>query len=230
MSISTTVEKNYPKTYNRKTLLSCLTEGVFLFKIKTMKRKPKAYKVCPRCGNKCLIAQERCDECDLVFARLQYASNKEAKKKIRKFDKDFVIYTTQLPPDVSWIKLLLLTFFTGLVGGQYYYVGKYWKGGIMTAGFVYLVFMTVFNADIVNALTTSVAYMPIGVYAMAWLVSLVYVGFKKFKVPVIVKEPTGESIEEVVEIKEEKKPREKKTAEVVVEDKKEEKTEAEEKK
>lgn len=229
MFTSTAAEKNCPKTCKRKTLLSCLTEGVFLFKIKTMRRKPKSYKVCPRCGNKCLIAQERCDECDLVFARLQYASNKEAKKKIRQFDKDFVIYTTQLPPDVSWIKLLLLTFFTGLVGGQYYYVGKYWKGGIMTAGFVYLVFMTVFNADIVNALTTSVAYMPIGVYAMAWLVSLVYVGFKKFKVPVIVKEPTSETVEEIVEVKEEKKPRKKKTADVV-EEKTEEKTDAEEKK
>ena len=210
--------------------MSCLTESVFLSKIKNMRRRPKSYKVCPRCGNKCLIAQERCDECDLVFSRLQYASNKEAKKKIRKFDTDFVIYTTQLPSDVSWLKLLLLTFFTGLVGGQYYYVGKYWKGGIMTAGFVYLVFMTVFNAEIVNTLTTTVAYMPIGVYAMAWLVSLVYVGFKKFKVPVIVKEPSDEVVE-LTETKQEKKSKKQKPAEVVVEKAEDEvKTEAEEKK
>ena len=100
----------------------------------------------------------------------------------------------------------------------------------MTAGFVYLVFMTVFNAEIVNTLTTTVAYMPIGVYAMAWLVSLVYVGFKKFKVPVIVKEPTDEVVE-VTETKQEKKSKKQKPAEVVVEKAEDEiKTEAEEKK
>lgn len=192
-----------------------MTEGVFLFKIKAMRiRKPKAYKKCPRCGNKCLNAQERCDECDLLFSRLQYASNKEAKRKIRQFDTDYVIYTTQYPSDMSWIKLLLLAFFTGLVGGQYYYVGKYWKGGLMTSGFVYLVFMTIFNAEIVNAVTTTLAYLPIGVYGMAWLVSLIYIGFKKFKVPVIVKLPETEVIEEVVEPQKEQKKTRKKNAEV----------------
>ena len=88
-------------------------------------RRPKAYKKCPRCGNRCLSAQDRCDECGLIFSRMKYASNKAAKEKIRHFDKDFVIYTNDLPSDVNWLKLLLLTFLTGLVGGHYYYVGKY---------------------------------------------------------------------------------------------------------
>lgn len=158
-------------------------------------RRPKTHKTCPRCGNRCLLAQDRCDECDLVFSRLQYASNKEAKKKIRHFDKDFVIYTNQLPPDVNWLKLLLLAFLTGLAGGHYYYVGKYLKGGLMSAGFVYLIFCVVFNADLVNTLETSLAYLPVGILALSWLVSLVYVGFKKFKVPVIVKMPEAEVVE-----------------------------------
>lgn len=153
------------------------------------KKKPKTHKKCPRCGNKCLMAQETCEECGLIFARLEYASNKAAKEKIRHFDKDFVIYTNQYPSDVSWIKLLLLTFATGLVGGHYYYVGKYWKGALMTIGFVYLIFCTIFNAEMVNALTTYYAYFPIGILGFSWIVSLIYVACKKFKVPVIVEMP-----------------------------------------
>ena len=154
--------------------------------------RPKTHKKCPRCGNKCLIAQERCEECDLVFSRLQYASNKEAKRKLRHFDNDFIIYTNQYPSDVSWWKLLLLTFLTGLVGGHYYYVGKYWKGGLMSAGFVYLVFCTIFNAQMVDIFEATLAYLPIGILGISWLVSLIFVCFKKFTVPVIVKLPDDE--------------------------------------
>ena len=154
-----------------------------------LSRKPKAYKKCPRCGNKCLRQQETCEECGLIFARLEYASNKAAKRKIKHFDKDFVIYTNQYPNDMSWWKLLLLVFVTGIVGGHYYYVGKYWKGALMTTGFVYLVFCTIFNAPMVEALTTYYAYLPIGVLGISWIVSLIYVAFKKFKVPVIVEVP-----------------------------------------
>lgn len=154
-----------------------------------LSKKLKAYKKCPRCGNKCLRQQETCEECGLVFARLEYASNKAAKKKIRHFDKDFVIYTNQYPKDVSWWKLLLLVFLTGLVGGHYYYVGKYWKGALMTTGFVYLIFCTIFNAPMVEALTTYYAYLPIGILGISWIASLIYVACKKFKVPVIVEVP-----------------------------------------
>ena len=154
--------------------------------------RPKTHKKCPRCGNKCLIAQERCEECDLVFSRMQYASNTEAKKKLRRFDRDFVIYTNQYPSDVSWWKLLLLTFLTGLVGGHYYYVGKYFKGGLMSAGFIYLVFCTIFNAQMVEAMEATLAYLPIGILGFSWLVSLIFVCMKKFTVPVIVKMPDDE--------------------------------------
>lgn len=157
-------------------------------------RKPKTHKICPRCGNKCLLKQERCEECGLLFSRLQYASNKAAKRRLAHFDSDFVIYTNQYPSDVSWLKLILLTFFTGLVGGHYYYTGKYLKGALMSLGFVYLVFCTIFNAQLVQYLESYGAYFPIGVYALAWVVSIVYVSTKKFKVPICVDLP-----QEVVE-------------------------------
>lgn len=152
-------------------------------------KRPKMFKKCPRCQNKCLATQDRCEECGLLFSRLEKASNKAAKKKLAHFDRDYVIYTNQYPSDINWLRLLLLTFFTGLVGGHYYYTGKYIKGGIMSLGFVYLIFTTIFNAQIV-ATATEVAYFyaPIGVYAFAWIISLCYVAFKKYKVPVFIDE------------------------------------------
>ena len=158
------------------------------------RRRPKTTKVCPRCGNKCLLAQEKCDDCGLLFSRMQYASNKAAKKKIAHFDSDFVIYTKDYPSDLKWWKVLLMTIFTGLFGGHYYYVGKFWKGGLMTAGFIYLIFCTIFNAQMVNALQTYGAYLPISFLAFAWIYSLSSVLLKKFKVPVIVEMPQAEIV------------------------------------
>jgi len=167
---------------------TCLTLGRFLFYHFNMKFKQKNYKKCPRCGNKCMITQSKCEECGLLFSRLENASNKLAKKKILKFDTDFVVYTNQLPKDVKYWKLLLMTIFLGLFGGHYYYVGKYIKGGLMTASFIYLIFCVIFNAQMVTYLENSYFYVPIGIAALSWIVSLSYVIMKKFKVPIMVPE------------------------------------------
>lgn len=153
-----------------------------------MKFRQKTHKKCPRCGNKCFLNQTKCEECGLIFARMQYASNKLAKKKIRKFDTDFVIYTNQYPADVSWWKIFLYCLFLGLVGGHYYYVGKYVKGGLMSASFVYLLFCAIFNDQMAGFLEAG-GYVILGVYALAWIVSLSFVLAKKFKVPVLVQTP-----------------------------------------
>ena len=181
-------------------------------------RKPKTHKKCPRCGNKCLMAQKECEECGLVFSRLQYTSNKAAKKKLRKFDTDFIIYTNQYPNDLTWWKVLLMTFFTGIFGGHYYYTGKYIKGGLMSASFVYLIFAVVFNAEWSQKSETYLLYLPIGIAGIAWMVSLVYVAFKKYKVPVIVEIPEQEVLDKKVEYdRNEVAKNDEQTTEVVVE-------------
>ncbi len=168
--------------------------------------KPKTHKKCPRCGNKCLINQTRCEECDLLFSRLEFASNKAAKKKLKKFDSDFVIYTTQYPKDVNWYKLMAMTFFTGIFGGHYYYTGKYIKGLIMTLCFIYALFCTIFN-DVLWSSMESFLYIPIGLEGIAWIVSLIYVCCKKYKVPVIVEMP-DENATEILDKETEKKVKE----------------------
>ncbi|MDE6583580.1 MAG: hypothetical protein K2K31_02920 [Clostridia bacterium] len=190
--------------------------------------KPKTHKKCPRCGNKCLINQTRCEECDLLFSRLEYASNKAAKKKLRKFDTDFVIYTNQYPKDVNWYKLMAMTFFTGIFGGHYYYTGKYIKGIIMSMCFIYAIFCTIFNSYLVNSLE-SFLYIPIGLEGMAWIISLIYVCCKKYKVPVIVEMP-DETAEQILDKETEKRVKEfKKEAKELKKQAKEKKVEDEQK-
>ena len=145
------------------------------------------------------MAQKECEECGLVFSRLQYTSNKAAKKKLRHFDTDFIIYTNQYPNDLSWWKLLFMTFLTGIFGGHYYYTGKYIKGGLMTGSFIYLIFAVIFNAQWSQKSETYLLYLPIGIAGLAWIVSLVYVAFKKYKVPVIVEMPEQEVVDKKVE-------------------------------
>ena len=142
----------------------------------------KAFKKCPRCGNRCLANQEKCEECGLVFSKLKYASNAAAKKKLAHFDRDYVLFTSTLPADISRIKLILYALLFGWVGGHYYYVGKYIKGLFMSLGFVYLVVGTIFNDQIVQANAT-LFYLPIAIYAICWLVSVSFVLSKRFKVP-----------------------------------------------
>ena len=158
------------------------------------------YKKCPRCGNKCLADQTKCEECDLLFSRLEFCSNKAAKKKLLHFDRDFIIYTKDLPKDVKWWKLCVLTVFTGLFGGHYYYVGKFIKGLLMSLMMVYSILCTIFNPQI-SALSVSnssietLIYAPMGVFALSWIVSLVFVLSRKFKVPVIVDIPQAVEVD-----------------------------------
>lgn len=147
-----------------------------------IERKKKPFKRCPRCDKKMLITATKCDECGLIFSRLDYATNKAAKEKLKRGDRDYILQVTTIPKDVSYLKLLLYTLFLGLMGGHYYYVGKYVKGALMTLMFTYAIFCVIFNAQIVEYLT--ILYIPLGVGVLAWMVSCMYVICKKFKIPV----------------------------------------------
>ncbi len=147
-----------------------------------IERKKKPFKRCPRCDKKMLVTATKCDECGLIFSRLDYATNKAAKEKLKRGDRDYILQVTTIPKDVSYLKLLLYTLFLGLMGGHYYYVGKYVKGALMTLMFTYAIFCVIFNAQIVEYLT--ILYIPLGVGVLAWMVSCMYVICKKFKIPV----------------------------------------------
>lgn len=164
-------------------------------------KKEKPFKKCPRCNNKVLANQTRCEECGLLFSRLEFASNKAAKKKLRKFDRDYIIYTNQYPKDVSKIKILILSALLGLFGAHYYYVGKYLKGILMSLGMIYTVFCVIFNPAIMEMSNGSYLFVPIGIMVFSWIISVSYVVFGKFKVPVIVDLPKTENGKEILQEK-----------------------------
>jgi ribosomal protein L37E len=143
---------------------------------------------CVRCGKKCLQTQKKCDECGLVFARLEEATNAEAKKQFRAPDRS-IIMTSQLPKDVKLWKLLLLCAFLGPFGAHCLYVGRYWRGtymlfcGILATIFVIL--STPLPPDWLLAVMGSIPVVfLIGITAFFWISDFVFIAFGKFKVPV----------------------------------------------
>jgi len=153
-----------------------------------IKRRAK-FKTCPSCGMRMIESTPTCEECGLVFERLNFATNKDAKRKIKRGYRDYIIRTRKLPSDVKYWKLLLLVIFTGLMGGHNYYVGRYLRGSIFSILFVITILCCVLNSWIM-------AYYPqwmeligalvIGPFGLVWLYDVTLVIIKKFRVPIAI--------------------------------------------
>ena len=153
------------------------------------REREKAFHVCPRCGLKSLKLQETCPDCGLVFSRLELATNKDAKKLIHRGEKDFIIRTSTLPKDLSYLKLLLLTIFAGVVGAHCFRVGRYWRGAFLLVNFVAIVMYVIFNTQLIainggGLLATLTTISGLGM--LIWVYDIFAVAFKKFKVPVAI--------------------------------------------
>ncbi|MBQ8792861.1 MAG: TM2 domain-containing protein [Clostridia bacterium] len=155
-----------------------------------LRKREKQFKDCPRCGMRCLINADSCPECGMVFSRLEYATNADAKAKIKRREKEYILYTSQLPSDVSFIKLLLLCIFGGIFGAHSFYVGRYWRGSIVLVVTTILIGFTVFNqqmvaidgtGDILGMIST-----VLGFVLFMWPLDIVLILMKKFKVPVAI--------------------------------------------
>lgn len=153
------------------------------------REREKAFKVCPRCGLKSLKLQDTCPDCGLVFARLELATNKDAKKLIKRRETDYIIKTSQLPKDVNYIKLLLLVIFVGVMGGHCFRVGRYWRGSLLLLNFIAVVMYVIFNAPLIaydgGALIAVLTTLS-GFVLFLWAYDLIMIVLKKFKVPVAI--------------------------------------------
>lgn len=146
-------------------------------------------KICPRCGIKVLDNCEECPECGLVFSRLEIATNRDAKKKKLRHDRDFIINTKKLPKDVSFIKLLLLAIFLGPFGAHSFYVGRYLRGSVMLVDFLCILMLTIFNQQLMavaNGNLMSVFAIVCGFIELLWFVDIFLIATKQFKVPVAI--------------------------------------------
>ncbi len=128
-----------------------------------------------------------CEDCGLKFDRLALATNGDAKRKKLRGDRSFIVSTTKLPSDVSYIKLLLFTIFLGVFGGHCYYTGRYLRGAILTTNFVVMMSFVIFNGFFVSIPHFLDITMPIcGLILFVWVFDLIKVCCKKFKVPVAI--------------------------------------------
>ena len=144
---------------------------------------------CPRCGLRCYEGIETCPDCGLVFSRLEIATNKDAKQKMRRHDHDFIIMTSKLPSDVSRTKLILYTIFFGVFGGHCFYVGRYWRGATFLTTFIAMFLLVVFNSSLAvigNGALLGVLSTILGLIMLMWPWDIFMVVLKKFKVPIAI--------------------------------------------
>ena len=153
------------------------------------KRELGKIKTCPRCGLQYMEGLESCPDCGLIFSRLEIATNADAKKKIKRFDFDYIIKTNKLPSDVSYLKLLLFSIFFGYLGGHCFYVGRYFRGTLLLVDFLCLMCLTIFNSSIAsigNGSLLGTLTTICGFILLLWMWDIIMIITKRFKVPVAI--------------------------------------------
>ena len=146
---------------------------------------------CPKCYNKIKKEQTRCQHCGFDISIMDGASNKAAKKAKKTIYKDDILYTTEIPYDVSKKKLFLFSIFLGLFGVHHFYVGKFWLGLYMCVStsvtLILSILITSFNIiDAKDILYSAFQFSLVfqGVNVIMWVVDMIRIFFERYKIPV----------------------------------------------
>ena len=146
--------------------------------------------LCPKCYGKLSKDKKRCLYCGFDMKELDDASNKQAKKIKHTIYKDDILYTTNVPYDVSKKKLLLFAIFFGLFGVHDFYVGKFWQGlyQCVVIGIVSILLVVQFALNTITQNWVQIALDVMAVFAgfatIIWIVDSIKIGFERFKIPV----------------------------------------------
>lgn len=153
-----------------------------------MNLKGRQTKKCPRCGAKALMNQHKCPACGLLFAKLDMATNKAAAERYKAKERDAIVFTKKVPPDLKTWKLIVYATVLGLFGGHYFYTKRWWWGILYLLGFALLTICVVFNAIFMSTAwgetLVKVCSFFVGVYGVCWLYDIIRVCTRKFKIPV----------------------------------------------
>lgn len=143
---------------------------------------------CPRCGAKALISQHKCPECGLLFAKLDEATNKAAAERYKAHEREAIVFTKKIPPDLKRWKLIVYATTLGLFGAHYFYTRRWWWGILYLLGFTLLSVCTIFNAYFMSTTwgetLIKVLAIVVGIYGICWLADVVKVCLGRFKIPV----------------------------------------------
>lgn len=152
--------------------------------------KEKLIKKCPRCNEKVYANMRKCENCNLIFERLKFASNQEAKKAILNHEKEKVIYTSQFPPDLNRWKTALLCGFFGFLGLHNIYVGRYLKGGFsFMFSLLSMILLLVLEPTFQSFIYQTWLLIPSALVFYFWFYDLFLMAIRKYKVPIALKMP-----------------------------------------
>ena len=189
-------------------------------------RYDSGIKKCPRCGEKNLASQKKCAYCGLVFERLNYCSNKSARKEVIKFRKRNYIMTKEWPADASKKVALLLCGFLGFCGAHNFYLGRFYKGLTVLFGLVSaIVLLFIPYKSLAYNIIWYISLIPAACVLIFWILDFVKIFLERYKIPVSIDEKLyalkdqtiniekSEKVEAKEEVKEEtvKKAKKKKT-------------------
>lgn len=146
---------------------------------------------CPICGSK-MVQGELCKYCNITSGQVNNASNKKVSEYRRNDMSDLIYFTTEIPNDVSRIKLLLFTIFLGLFGVNHYYVKRNIRGLYSTLStalcIIFLVLnlaVTTLSSVLVFRLMYEIIFFAMAINVLLWVCDIINLIFKHFKIPVV---------------------------------------------
>ena len=134
------------------------------------------------------IGAPSCPDCGLNFAKFAKATNAEAKRAMRKGEKERVLNSSQRPSDVSKTKLLLSCIFGGLFGAHEFMLGRWLRGlfyCITTMLAFVLAWLQMYDfTSVAFEYITEIVYLVWVVILVIWIDSIFKIIFNKYKIPV----------------------------------------------
>lgn len=169
-----------------------------------MKFTSSPFRKCPRCHEKCFAHEPKCHECGLVFDRLNYVSNKTARKKLIKCDRKDIIMTNDWPYDAKKSTALLLCGFLGFTGAHNFYVGRFFKAFLSLIGFLLTaVLLTLSECGLYGTLAYDyvryITILPGASVLIFWIWDFLSIFFEKYKIPVTIDDNLMQLRETIVE-------------------------------
>jgi len=149
---------------------------------------------CPICGAK-MVNKQLCPYCKITDEQVVSASNKKVKEYRQTGNTDMIHYTTIIPSDLKRWKIVLYTVLLGWLGINHFYVNRPVRStyslvstigsiGIMIIGFI--VEINTKAGKIIYNVTYEVLMYMMAINVVLWVLDIVSLLFKSFKVPVVI--------------------------------------------
>jgi len=149
---------------------------------------------CPKCGCK-MKKQIICPYCKITGDEVKFASNYEAKKRIRNKETEEVYMSSYIPYDVDKKKLAIIMAIGGFFGFDAYYLGRHKfaiiKMATIALGFLTFVLSFYFGFQFLTTPSDILAF-ACTIFLIGWFSNMIGLIFNKAKVPVVL--PTKEEL------------------------------------